>query len=499
MKKLLFLVLLVGVFFLLVSANAQPSWERLSFPGHQIADIQISPSNSDIIYISAVGHGLYKSTDRGDSWYSVYDDTTLGFGRKVKIAISNYDENFLYAHPVDIPSGSAFVHSSDGGHTWDIKSTGLTHTWPNDIDIDRHNHDIVYTGWASLPGGLEVYKSWNRGRNWEYLYSTMAFEVSIADPEIHYAYYSGFYYSYDEGTSLERGASSIRGVLVRDIISDPYEPNYAFFKPSFSHYTTDGCLTRSQVDTSMHCNGDFAMNQLNPRNILFTDVQDESGHLSDKLIITSNRFATFDTIPIPEKEFFYLNRNLAISSGYAANIEPDKDFLFCCLSDSLGDNYLARMDITDYGSAKGYYQVKRGWNLLSWAPERGTPSSIIHHAEILPSSISPLYTYDPIIKLHDSIDSLRPGQGFWYLSDTNLVIPQYGLMTQDTIDITLYPGWNMIAVQAVPLYADSLTGLPGIIGPIYGWDGSVYEEALALVPDKGYWVLSADTLTLRIR
>jgi hypothetical protein len=191
----------------------------------------------------------------------------------------------------------------------------------------------------------------------------------------------------------------------------------------------------------------------------------------------------------------YPRRITAISSCYASRNSDNSDYLFQCFLDGT----LARLDITKYGSKRHNFKLESGWNLLSWTPERYSTSHVAAVSDLFPDAILPVYAYNSFGMVYEAIDSVRAGQGFWVLSDTAVSISQGGLMTMDTIDVTLYPGWNLIGVMAVPMFADSLEALPEIMDGIYKFKGGEYVRASALDPGKGYWVLAEDTVTIRVR
>lgn len=113
--------------------DAGDSWTHLTedLPHLAIGDLAISPANPDVIYAgtgegmlslpSIDGIGIWKSSDRGDSWSALQatldDERFLSVTRMI---VDPADENHVLASIVDNRStGASYVmRSTDGGSTW---------------------------------------------------------------------------------------------------------------------------------------------------------------------------------------------------------------------------------------------------------------------------------------------------------------------------------------------------------------------------------------------
>ncbi len=495
MKKIVLL-------FIVIVCFAQDGWERMDLPEGNIVDIKVAPSNSDVIYVLLYDAGLYRTTDRGSAWHLTTADSVLNptdlLPTKIGIAYDNTD--YLYAFPVYTDSFDyGFSRSTDGGFTWEVMSYTLEmRAGANEIDIDRRDHNIVYTGGEGAPY-FYLRCSHDAGRTWSYLGDRLihGYEVSISDPNIIYLANYRIDVSDDHGYSWSTGLDHYDGVMW-DMVADPFNPDILFFRTGRIAYSFDMGNTIEEIDTSIDIY-DFAMNSQNSSNWIFTDRSDESPVRADKILISRDRIRSIDTLWIEPRRSDMQTNKLAVSSGYNADIRPDADYLFCVLQDSTEARVLFRKDITAYGSARHYYHIERGWNLLSWCPRRDAPDALEAVADLFSEAILPAYAWNAELGTYDAIDSLSPTQGFWLLSDSARVIEQDGLMTMDTVTVTLRRGWNLIGVQAVPLFADSLESLSVVVPPIYKWKDGAYQEASALVPESGYWVLCSDSLSIGIR
>ena len=149
----------------------------------RIGQIAIDPSNSNIVYVAALGtlwgdnteRGLFKTTDGGTTWEKIlYVNQRTGC---CDISLDPRDPNIIYAAmwehrrlPWSFTSGgpgSGLYKSTDGGTTWDRITTGL----PGEelgriaVDVSPANPDMVYALIeAKEEGGL--YKSKNQGATW---------------------------------------------------------------------------------------------------------------------------------------------------------------------------------------------------------------------------------------------------------------------------------------------------------------------------------------------
>ncbi len=140
------------------TTNAGESWTPVT--DHQITSasvgaVAVSASNPDVVYIGTgesdirgnimPGDGVYKSTDAGKTW------SHIGFQNSdaiSKIRVSPTDPNTVYVADFgkySVPSGERGVYkSTDGGATWRRVLERGPKTGAVDIEIDQSNPNVLY-------------------------------------------------------------------------------------------------------------------------------------------------------------------------------------------------------------------------------------------------------------------------------------------------------------------------------------------------------------------
>jgi photosystem II stability/assembly factor-like uncharacterized protein len=143
--------------------------------GGRVHDIEVLPSDPSTIYAASASGGLWKSTNRGQTWRNISDGqfelSTFG-----DLAISASDPQILYAGTGEQNNrqstswGDGVYRSDDAGETW--RHLGLVETRHiGKIEIDPRNPDVVFVAaLGNLWRGSEergVYRSTDGGRSWE--------------------------------------------------------------------------------------------------------------------------------------------------------------------------------------------------------------------------------------------------------------------------------------------------------------------------------------------
>ena len=151
------------------TTDAGRTWKSIfdDQPTGSIGTIAVAPSNPSVVYVGSgeglhrpdlsTGDGIYKSTDAGHTW------TRLGLRDaqqipNIAVDPKNPDRLFVAAlgHPYGPNEERGIYRSLDGGKTFDKVLAKDENTGGNDVDIDPLNPNVVYaTMWEERQGPWE--------------------------------------------------------------------------------------------------------------------------------------------------------------------------------------------------------------------------------------------------------------------------------------------------------------------------------------------------------
>lgn len=169
--------------FLVIEANAQIDFEkyqnleyRMIGPfraGRTVGAVGI-PSQPNVFFVGHNNGGVWKTDDYGRTWNPIFDDAPTGSVGDLAVSPSN--PNIIYVgtgeglHRPDLAVGDGLFKSIDGGQTW--RHIGL-----NDVQqvsrviVHPTNADIVFVAGLGHPYGANemrgVFRSTDGGKNWE--------------------------------------------------------------------------------------------------------------------------------------------------------------------------------------------------------------------------------------------------------------------------------------------------------------------------------------------
>jgi photosystem II stability/assembly factor-like uncharacterized protein len=177
---------------LLKTVNAGTSWENLfsSQSTVSIGDVAINPTDPNTVWVgtgeannrqsSSWGDGVYKSTDGGKTWKHMGLKESHHIGR---IVVSPIDTDIVYVAALGHlwganPERGVFM-TTDGGLTWKNVLVIDANTGAVDLTMDPSNPKLLYaatyqrrrTGWGFNGGGpgSGIYKTADGGRTWRKL------------------------------------------------------------------------------------------------------------------------------------------------------------------------------------------------------------------------------------------------------------------------------------------------------------------------------------------
>jgi len=120
-----------------------PIHNDLDSVGHG-TDIEIDPTNSDILYFSrisifdSVQNCLSKSIDGGQTWTDITPDSlSLHYIKRVKVSLSNSNKIYIGT------SEQGVWISNNGGETWNPFNNGLKYIQPASLEIDASNGSLL--------------------------------------------------------------------------------------------------------------------------------------------------------------------------------------------------------------------------------------------------------------------------------------------------------------------------------------------------------------------
>jgi photosystem II stability/assembly factor-like uncharacterized protein len=229
---------------------------------HQIAEIATHPTDSNIVYVAAVGHlwgysgdrGLYKTIDGGKTWEKLNNGLPNdGKTGCTEIIMHPDNPNILFAgfyqrlrKPYHYQSGGpngGLFKSTDGGKTWRKISRGLAggDTGMIDVAIHKSNPDIMVMAYETDEKSTDtlantgVYRSDDGGETWQFLlkHAVRPFyhgqiDIDPIDPNNIYVVSRGAMNSTDGGRTFKRRRWRADGGDDHDMWISPKDNNIIY-------------------------------------------------------------------------------------------------------------------------------------------------------------------------------------------------------------------------------------------------------------------------------
>jgi len=151
--------------------------------GGRVRSIVTHPSDGRTLWIAAADGGIWKSTDRGDSWAPIMDDANaIALGA---IAVDPRDPAILYAGTgemssnIDSYTGAGIMKTTDGGNSW--WPIGLTNVGAfSRLVVHPQNSNLIFAGATKNNGGF--YRSTDGGVTWARTFEDAVSDVTV-DPQ----------------------------------------------------------------------------------------------------------------------------------------------------------------------------------------------------------------------------------------------------------------------------------------------------------------------------
>lgn len=145
--------------------STNPNQTKVSWQAN-VYTIDQSKSDPSILYVGTEAGGIFKSTDKGENWNMVSQNTSMKTISSIKV--DPIDPEIVYAG-----QGGQIYKSTNGGASWEL--TFLQNNFNiNDIAINPANTDILLAGGS---GGL--YRSTDSGDNWNQIDASTIWDIEI--------------------------------------------------------------------------------------------------------------------------------------------------------------------------------------------------------------------------------------------------------------------------------------------------------------------------------
>ena len=332
-------------------------------PVHAIGALAIAPSDVQVMFAGtgesfirsnvSIGNGVWKSTDAGETWQHVGLDNT---GRISRIIIHPTNPDVVYVCAVGhgyAPQKERGVYKSiDGGKTWKQVLFVDENTGASDLVMDPSNPRVLFAGmwqlslrtWNRTSGGpgSGLHISSDGGETWTKLkekglpeqpVGKIALAMTPANPDLVLALIetgdgvekvgekveSGeLWRSEDKGKTWKlinsnRNLTGRQAYYTRCAIS-PENPNEAYFISSTFFTSIDGGRTTESINFATQPYGDHHDMWIDPQNANRMIVAHDGG-----ISISKNRAKTWNRIALPVAQLYHVTTDTDIPYNVLTN------------------------------------------------------------------------------------------------------------------------------------------------------------------------------------
>ena len=227
----------------LFSTSLDSGWQRQNVraaalsvgqTGFGQSAIAVKPGSPQTIYVGTWGRGVFRSNDGGNTWGAA--STGLDYLAPHAIAFDPVDPNIMYAAVVSTsgttPPASLY-RSTDGGVTWNQRSTNFRDIFALRLIVDPANRDRLFAaGYQGFfpPGRGGLYRSTDGGITWTQSFAGLNVRDVAIDPadsnRVYAATQLGLQVSNDGGVTFNPNNAfvSIAGSDAAAIAIDPVTP-----------------------------------------------------------------------------------------------------------------------------------------------------------------------------------------------------------------------------------------------------------------------------------
>jgi photosystem II stability/assembly factor-like uncharacterized protein len=322
-------------------------------PDSSFGSVAVAPSDPNVVYAGAgeanirgnvaAGHGIYKSTDAGQSWKKVWDN----LGQIGTLIVHPTNPDVAFAAVLGSPFGPGkergVYRTTDGGKTWKQVLARDEDTGASDVCFDPNNPRILFAGlwqarrrpWEMTSGGpgSGLYTSRDGGDTWTQLkpetaglpkgpWGKIGVAVAPSDSNRVYALIEandgGLFRSDDGGTTWSLASDDRlirqRAFYYTTLTVDPtnadvvYAPNVPLLR------SIDGGKSFSAVRGSHH--GDYHDIWIDPRNPKRMINSNDGG-----VDISHDGGKTWTAPPLPIAQFYHISADNAVPYRVMGNMQ----------------------------------------------------------------------------------------------------------------------------------------------------------------------------------
>ncbi|MBI3189845.1 MAG: T9SS type A sorting domain-containing protein, partial [Ignavibacteriales bacterium] len=438
------------------------------------APFVISPSNPSVIYFGK--QKIFRTTNAGSSWSATNSNINIDGNPTLSMAISKTNENIVYIGTAPYATRAQVWKTINGGTSWQNITGTLPDRYPNDIIVDPNNSDIAYVAFGGFGSG-HFYKTTDGGTSWTNITGILPDVPGTAvmvDPlnsnNIFAGNDLGVFLSTDGGTTWNNFSDGLPdAVLVSDITYSPsnrvlrvathgngvFERKLPATLPALSLVTPNGSELWEATSTQII--------EWSPLVISLVRLEYSSDNGSSWMMIA-------DSLPASQSSYEWNIPATLTNTALVRVTSLDNPTLFD-LSDASFTIYFAGAIISE----------NAGWNLVSLPLNVNDPRT----TTVFPTAVSSAIKFDDE---YIQKDSMMNGIGYWLkFNSTQSVIIRGDSVHTDSLDVV--EGWNLIGSVSIPISTSSIIEEPSniISTGFFGYNGG-YENAMTVEPGKGYWV-----------
>lgn len=136
--------------------------EEFDFAKRELFDLKIAPHNSSVLYAGVKGGGLWKSSDRGDTWQKPHDANRVleATADIYRIAIDPRDANRVYVAAFQQNRGRVLKSEDRGQSFVEVYASPLERFGVFDIFVDSRGQVFIATGAGEFLKSTDAGKSW---------------------------------------------------------------------------------------------------------------------------------------------------------------------------------------------------------------------------------------------------------------------------------------------------------------------------------------------------